>query len=137
MVKPIKQQLCLLINLKKMKSENVIQEKSYSFALRIIKLYQFLSKKNEFVLSKQILRRGTSIGANVEEAIGSQSRKEFYSKMCLVYKEARETEYWLRLLRDSNLLSESQSTSMIKDCHEILRITGSIQKTLKAKSSNS
>ena len=121
----------------KMKSENVIQKKSYSFALRVIKLYQFLSKKNEFVLSKQILRSGTSIGANVEEAIGSQSGKEFYSKMCLVYKEARETEYWLRLLRDSNLLSESQSNSMIKDCRELIRITGSIQKTLKAKTSNS
>ena len=121
----------------KMKSENVIQKKSYSFALRIIKLYQFLSRKNEFVLSKQILRSGTSIGANVEEAIGSQSRKDFYSKICLVYKEARETDYWLRLLRDSNLLSERQSTSMIKDCHEIIRITGSIQKTLKAKSINS
>lgn len=120
-----------------MKSQNVVQEKSYAFALRIIKLYQFLLKKNEFLLAKQILRSGTSIGANIEEAIGSQSDKDFYSKICIVYKEARETDYWLRLLRDSKLVSENQSSSMINDCDEIIRISGRIQKTLKRKMSSS
>jgi four helix bundle protein len=117
-----------------MKGDNIIREKSYLFALRIIKLNQFLSNKKEFVIAKQILRSGTSIGANVEEAIGSQSLKEFYSKMCLVYKEARETEYWLRLLRDSDIISVVQSESLIRDCQELIRITGRIQKTLKEKS---
>jgi four helix bundle protein len=119
-----------------MKSHNVIQDKSYAFALRIIKLYQFLVKKNEFLLSKQVLRCGTSIGANVEEAIGSQSEKEFISKFSIVYKEARETAYWLRLLKDSNLISEKQSASMLQDCDELIRIIACIQKTLKAKIRN-
>ncbi len=82
--------------------ENVVRDKSYAFAIRIVKLYQHLStKKKEFVLSKQILRCGTSIGANVEEALGGQSRADFVSKMSIAYKEARETCYWLRLLKDT------------------------------------
>ncbi len=119
-----------------MKKDNVIQEKSYAFALRIVKLYQFLVKeKKEFVLSKQILRSGTSIGANVEEAIGGQSEKDFKSKMAIAYKEARETHYWLRLLRDSDYLSKESTKTLLSDCDEILKILGSIIKTMKIRNS--
>jgi four helix bundle protein len=114
-------------------TDNLIQEKSFAFALRIIKLYQFLVSKHEFVLSKQILRSGTSIGANIEEAIGSISSKDFAAKFSIVYKETRETHYWLRLLRDSKRLNDKQANSLIADCEELLRIIGSIQKTLKSK----
>ena len=82
-----------------MKKDNVIAEKSYQFAVRMIRLYQFLKKDNEFVISKQILRCGTSIGANVEEALGAQSDKDFFAKLSIAYKEARETRDWIRLLR--------------------------------------
>jgi len=117
-----------------MKTDNPIQAKSYTFALRMVKLYQFLCDENkEFVLSKQIVRSGTSIGANVEEAIGAQSGKDFLSKMNIAYKEARETHYWLRLLRDSEMLSSDQAASIIDDCEEFLKISGSIIKTTRAK----
>ncbi len=117
-----------------MKPNNVVQEKSYKFALRIIKLYKYLtSEKKEFILSKQILRSGTSIGANIEEAIGGQSNKDFFSKMSIAYKESRETHYWLRLLRDSDYLDEKASISILKDSEELIKIIGSIQKTIKQK----
>jgi four helix bundle protein len=92
--------------------------------------------KKEFVLSKQILRSGTSIGANIEEAIGAQSNKDFLSKLSIAYKEARETHYWLRLLHDSDMLNESEVISILSDCEELLRIIGSIQKKLKEKQSS-
>lgn len=115
-----------------MKNDNVIQIKSYAFAVRIIKVYQFLCyEKKEFVLSKQLLRCGTSIGANIEEAIGGQSQKDFYAKLSISYKEARETHYWLRLLKDTNYLSIKQFQSLLSDTEEILKIIGSIQKTIK------
>jgi four helix bundle protein len=120
-----------------MKQHNLIQEKSYSFSLRVIKLYKFLVENKEYVLSKQILRSGTSIGANVEEAIGSHSRKDFQAKFSIIYKEARETRYWLRVLKDSGFLTEPLSRSLIEDCEELLRIIGSIQKTLKSNDLNS
>jgi four helix bundle protein len=117
-----------------MKSDNVIQIKSYAFALKIVKIYQFLiEEKKEFVLSKQLLKSGTSIGANTEEALGGQTDKDFYIKFNIVYKEARETHFWLRLLRDSNILSGEQADSLLKGCEEILKILGSITKTLKSK----
>lgn len=119
-------------NRKIMKNDNVIQIKSYAFAVRIIKVYQFLCyEKKEFVLSKQLLRCGTSIGANIEEAIGGQSQKDFYAKLSISYKEARETHYWLRLLKDTNYLSIKQFQSLLSDTEEILKIIGSIQKTIK------
>lgn len=115
-----------------MKKDNVIQVKSYDFALRIIKLSQYLvSDKREFVLSKQILKSGTSIGANVEEAIGGQSDKDFKSKMTISYKEAKETKYWLRLLRDGGYLDKTEIQSLLMECEEILKILGSIVKTMK------
>ncbi len=106
-------------------AESIAREKSYTFALRIVKLYQYLlAKKKEYVLSKQILRSGTSIGANVEEAIGSHSKKEFAAKISIAYKEARETHYWLRLLTDSEYLLKKESETLIADCEESLKILG-------------
>ena len=91
-----------------MKKDNIIQEKSYAFAIKIVSLYKSLiHEKKEFILSKQLLKSGTSIGANVEEAIEGQSRKDFYVKLTIAYKEARETHYWLRLLRDTGYLDQS------------------------------
>lgn len=119
-----------------MKSDNIIQIKSYAFAVRIIKVYQFLSnEKKEFVLSKQLLRSGTSIGANIEEAIGGQSGKDFFAKLTIAYKEARETHYWIRLLKDTNYLTKEQSESLLEDITELLKIIGSIQKTIRSNNS--
>jgi four helix bundle protein len=116
------------------KVENVLLDKSYAFAIRIVNLYKFLyQEKKDTVLSKQILRSGTSIGANAEEAVGAQSRKDFISKLSIAYKEARETNYWLRLLRDTNFLNQEQAASLLMDCEELLKITGSILKTVKDK----
>lgn len=113
-------------------NENNIQKKSYTFAIRIVKLCIYLNKtKQEFVLSKQILRSGTSIGANIEEAIGGQSKKDFVSKFSIAYKEARETSYWINLLNDTGFLSKKQSESMITDCEELLKIITKILKTSK------
>ena len=115
-----------------MKSENVLLTKSYAFAIRIVNLYRFLyQERQDVVISRQILRSGTSIGANAEEAIGAQSKKDFISKMSIAYKEARETNYWLRLLRDTNFINQEQATSLLIDCEELLKITGSILKTSK------
>ncbi len=110
-----------------MKQENLIQKKSYAFALRIIKLSKFLvADKKEFVLSKQVLKSGTSIGANVEEAIGGFSKADFTAKLSIAYKEARETHYWIRLLNDSGYLTTKQAESLIKDLDQILRIIAKI-----------
>jgi four helix bundle protein len=114
-------------------NNNIIKDKSYKFALRIVGLYKYLEKK-ESVLSKQILRSGTSVGANIEEAIGAQSRRDFLSKISIAYKEIRETKYWIRLLADSNYIDKKIKISMLDDCEELLKITGKIISTLKTKS---
>ncbi|MEO0045451.1 MAG: hypothetical protein RL705_642 [Bacteroidota bacterium] len=115
-----------------MKKDNIVQIKSYAFAIRIIKTHQFLCEnKKEFVLSKQLLRCRTSVGANIEEAIGAQSDKDFYAKPTIAYKEARETHYWIRLLKDTDYLTVEEYKSLLKDIDELLRIIGSIQKTLR------
>jgi len=112
--------------------ENIIQQKSYNFAIRIVKLYKFLiEKKKEFVLSKQILRSGTSVGANVEEAIGGESKRDFICKMSIAYKECRETHYWIRILYDTNFLNKKEFDSLVLDCEELMRIISKIQKTSK------
>ena len=112
--------------------ENIIQQKSYAFAVGVVKACIFLQNENkEYVLSKQLLRSGTSIGANVEEAIGGQSRKDFYAKMTIAYKEARETHYWIRLLFDTDYLPYNMKQELINQCDEILKIIGSIQKTIR------
>ena len=117
------------------KKPNIIKEKTYKFALDIIKIYQQMIRQNEFILSKQLVRSGTSIGANVEEAIAAQSRKDFISKMSISSKEARETNYWLRLLRDSQLCKGIDYTELIKDSEEIIAILTSIVKTTQKNNS--
>ena len=107
----------------------MIREKTYKFSLQIIELYKQLKDQNEYVLSKQILRSGTSIGANTEEATAAQSRKDFISKMSIASKEARETNYWLRLLRDSELIQGVDYDLYIGKCEEIIKILTSIVKT--------
>ena len=115
-----------------MKSENIVQTKSYDFALKIIKVYKYLSQdKREFVLSKQLLRSGTSIGANIEESIGGQSKADFFAKITIAYKETRETKYWIRLLRDSDYLTIEHSNDLLNDAEELLKIIGSIQKSIR------
>ncbi len=116
-----------------MKENNVIREKTFAFAIRIVNAYRFLKEeKKEFVLSKQLLRSGTSIGANVEEAIGAQSKPDFISKLNIAYKEARETIYWLRLLNATQYLSDVESQSLLNDGDEVCRIIASILIKLKS-----
>jgi len=109
---------------------NILQEKSFAFAVRIVKLYKYLcEEKKEFVLSKQVLRSGTSIGANIEEAIGGQSDKDFLSKISISYKEARETIYWLKLLLATDYILPEQAESMLHDADEICKILAKIKIT--------
>ncbi|MBQ7901140.1 MAG: four helix bundle protein [Clostridia bacterium] len=108
---------------------NAIVDKSKSFALRIIKLYQYLCEhKKEYVLSKQILRSGTSIGANVKEAVRGQTKADFYAKLNISLKEASETEYWLELLHESGYIQNEHYTSMNDDCQELIKILVAITK---------
>ena len=111
---------------------NIILEKTKSFALRIVKVYRYLSEeKNEFVLSKQLLKSGTSIGANVNEAVCGQSKADFCGKMYIAYKEAQETKYWLELLFESGYLEKAGFDSIHSDCVEIIKILSAITKTSK------
>lgn len=117
--------------------ENLIQKKSYLFAVKIIKLCKILSsEQREFVLSKQLIRSGTSIGANIEEGIAAQSRKDFISKFSIALKEAKETHYWLRLLKDCNYLHENEFESIFADCNEVIIVLTKILKTTKANDMN-
>lgn len=117
--------------------DNIIQKKSYEFALQVIALYRKLCKSNEFVLSKQLLRSGTSIGANVEEAQAGQSKADFISKMSIASKEAREANYWLRLLRDSRTIDEIEVKLLLAESEAIINILTSIVKTSGANAINS
>ena len=111
-----------------MKRQNTILEMSFEFSLQIIHLYKHLSEKKEYILSKQLLRSGTSIGANVEEANAAQSKKEFISKMSIASKEARETRYWLRLLDRSQFVSLDYTT-YLNSIEHIINIITKIVKT--------
>ena len=111
-----------------MKTKNVIVDMSFNFSLQIISLYKVLVEKKEFIISKQLLRSATSIGANVEEAIAAQSRKDFIHKMSIASKEARETKYWIRLLEQSKLVETDYSLALINVDH-ILNILTKIVKT--------
>jgi len=111
--------------------ENIIVQKSYGFALQIIQLYKSLIDKKEFVLSKQILRSGTSIGANIHEAVASESKKDFVHKLGIAVKEARETSYWLNLLKDSDYITNDEFNRLNNSCDEIIRILNSIILTTK------
>ena len=110
-----------------MKENNIIQEKSFQFSLRILKLFKHLKEtKVERELCSQLLKSGTSVGANVEEAIGASSRKDFIAKLAIAYREARETNYWLKLLKESDLLDEKLANSFLTDCGELLKILSAI-----------
>ena len=114
---------------KEIEMDNIIENKSFEFAVRIVNLYKHLTEnKKEFVLSKQILRSGTSIGANVSEAQKGQSKADFNMKMNIALKEANETEYWLRLLHQTDYLSDQEFESIEKDAKEIIAILVSICK---------
>ena len=115
-----------------MKEENAIVDKSKAFALRIIRLYLHLcDEKKEYILSKHLLRSGTSIGANVKEAIRGQSKADFYAKMNISLKEASETEYWLELLHESGYIEEKPFVSIYEDCQELIKILVTITKSQK------
>lgn len=108
--------------------ENVIYEKSFEFSIKVIKTYKVLNSKGEYVISKQLLRSGTSIGANINEAIHAQSRKDFLSKMNISLKEAMETEYWIKLLIATDYLNNKE---ILNECIGIKKILHSIVKTTK------
>ncbi|MBO7051452.1 MAG: four helix bundle protein [Prevotella sp.] len=111
---------------------SIIEEKSKGFAIRVVKLYKYLTgtaDEREYVLSKQLLRSGTSIGANVKEALRGQSRADFHSKMNIALKEACETEYWIELLKETDYISEEQFLSLQEDYKEIIKILMSITKS--------
>ena len=112
--------------------DNSIQDKSFRFAVRIVKLCRYLqNEKKEFILAKQLLRSGTSIGANVSESQQAQSRPDFVNKLNIALKEAAETEYWLRLLYETDYLSNEQFHSIINDCDEVKSLLVAIVKSSK------
>ncbi|WP_428223491.1 four helix bundle protein [Flavobacterium sp.] len=114
--------------------ENLIQKKSFAFSVRIVKLYKNLvENKREFVLSKQLLRSGTSIGANIEESIGGRSEKDFLFKVEIAYKEARETIYWLKLLKETDYISVEEFNEVHNLADEVCRILAKIIITVKNK----
>jgi four helix bundle protein len=113
-----------------MGKESVILTKYYQFGLRIVKLHLHLSRElKQFEISSQLLRSGTSIGANVEEASGGSSKRDFINRMNIAYKEARESKYWLRLLKDSQIIETNLAESLLNDCEELLKILFSIINT--------
>jgi four helix bundle protein len=119
-------------NIMNEKKENIVMNKSYAFALRIIKLYKYLiAEQKEYVLSKQVLRSGTAIGALIKEAEHAQSKADFINKMNIALKEANETEYWLMLLKDSDYLDKTMFSSIHNDSNELIKLLASIVKTSK------
>lgn len=112
--------------------QNLVKDKSFAFAIRIVKLYRMLQKeKNEYVLSKQMLRSGTAVGALVRESEHAQSKADFINKLSIALKEANETEYWLMLLHETEYLSDIEYASIATDCKEMLKLLISIVKTTK------
>lgn len=120
-----------------MRGDNIVQLKSFAFAIRIVNLYRFLiSDKKEYVLSRQLLRTGTSIGANIEEAIGGQSNRDFIAKVSISYKEARETIYWIKLLHATAYLSDQEASGLLTDAEELCKILAKILITHKSHMNN-
>ena len=115
-----------------MSNANPIKVKSYKFALNVIHISGALRSKGHYDLARQIIKSGTSIGANVEEALGASTKKEFIYKLSIAYREARESEYWIRLLRDSNNLAENESDKLLDECRQLIRLLTSIIKSSKA-----
>ena len=117
-----------------MNGDNVVLDKSFEFSVRIVRVYQYLcSEHKEYVLSKQLLRSGTSIGANINEAQYAISKKEFLSKMYIAFKESAETMYWLELLFRTDYLTEVQYSSINNDCRELHALLSSITKSTREK----
>jgi four helix bundle protein len=117
-----------------MKGENIIKDKSYSFAIRIVKLQKFLcEEKKEFTLSKQILRSGTAIGALIREGEQAESKMDFIHKMAIALKEANETDYWLNILKDTGYISARMFNSIEPECLELIKLLTAIIKTTKRK----
>ena len=118
-----------------LKNENVVREKGFKFAIRIVRLYQHLTNiqnsNRELILSKQVLRSGTSVGANIRESRNAQTVKDFLTKLYIASKEADETGYWLELLKETGYISEEQFESINQDCEEIMKLLASIIKTTK------
>ena len=120
------------MSIEKTKSESIIAGKAYAFALEIVKIFKVLSnERKEYVLSKQLLRSGTSIGANINEAIAGQSKRDFVYKLNIALKEARETNYWLNLLKDSEYINLKEFENLNNKCDEIIKILSSIIITTK------
>ncbi|MBI1764357.1 MAG: four helix bundle protein [Acidobacteria bacterium] len=116
-------------------AESLVKDTSYKFAVRVVRLYKYLTEeKREFILSKQLLRSGTSIGANVKEATQAESRADFIHKMAIALKEASETEYWLELLKETEYLDEAGFNSIYADCQELLKLLTAIIKSSKQNS---
>ena len=112
--------------------DNILLDKSFIFAVRIVKLYKYLcSQKKEYVLSKQLLRSGTSIGANINEAQDAQSKNDFISKLSISLKEARETKYWIELFRETDYLTDKEANNILEDLIEVIKLLVSIIKTTK------
>ncbi|HCI03505.1 MAG: four helix bundle protein [Candidatus Poseidoniia archaeon] len=114
-----------------MTKDNPIRDKSYNFALHIVDIHEILISNKEFVLGKQILKSGTSIGANVEEALQGQSTKDFVSKLSISLKEAHETFYWLRILRDKQKIESQTASTLLDEAEELIKLLTSIIKTSK------
>ena len=115
-----------------MKNNNVLVDKSFQFAIRTVKLYKYLCEdKKEFILSKQLLRAGTSIGANINESQDAQSKNDFVSKLSISLKEARESKYWLELLKETDYLTNKEAESILNDLEEVIKLLVSIIKTTK------
>ena len=116
----------------KQKEDNIIAIKSYKFAVRCVNLYKYLcEQKHDYVIGKQLLRSGTSIGANVKEAIWGISKAEFRAKMSISLKEASESEFWIELLRDTEYITKEEAESLLNDCGELLKLLMSIVKTIQ------
>lgn len=111
--------------------ENVLLEKSFAFAVRVINAFKYLEEQKEFAVSKTFLQSGTDIGAHVESALGGASRSDFLFELTNAYKKARKTKYWIRLLQETKYFDEAQAQSLLKDVEEILRIIGKSQTTIK------
>lgn len=120
-----------------MKEYNVVREKSLQFAVRIVNLMRYIQGKDgEYILSKQLLKSGTSIGANIREALMGQSDEDFFAKMHIALKEVYETEYWIELLHKTNYISDKEFQSIFKDCNDLTKLLTSITKTTKEKIQN-
>jgi four helix bundle protein len=119
------------------KKDNIVKTKSFQFAIRVVNLYKQLSvERKEFVLSKQLLRSGSSVGANIREAANAQSPADFIHKLSIAQKECDETLYWIELLKETHYINETEFTSMHNDATEILKIIRSIILTIKKKNHN-